>query len=320
MAKVMAKACHVTNLAECARRYGSNKQKKLIVGIVKEVVMKRNNTTGRTTTLIDAEYDFGGGVKKRKTLNLRSVMKYVITTQVTTQQSEEAPVVPETANVHGVGVEPQDDPQDTPTTRSSPRNHQGRQSQSPSLMIRDSNVSTNPINASIALEASTNGNNMENGATAPSPRRSSPRIAAAAARQNSAFSASSTDTAPTTEAHGCKWFKDDEATKQDIGGRVPFREWSQKTAVGEEITAGCDVNCRRSRLDFFLLMFPPTQLQEMCRLTNFQLNKKEGRETTIGEILKFFGIMILATRFEFQSRASLWSNVTTETCERCRRT
>ena len=314
--KVMAKACHVTNLAECARRYGSNKQEKLIVGIVKEVVIKRNNTTGRTTTLIDVEYDFGGGVKKRKTLNLRSVRKYVITTQVTTQQSEEAPVVPETANGHGVGVEPQDTPQDTPTTRSSPRHHQARQLQSPSLIIRDSNVSTNPINASIALEASTNstnGNNMENTTTVPSPRRSSPRIAAAAARQNTAFSTSSTDTdnsssLPTTEAHGCKWFKDDEATKQDIGGRVPFREWSQKTTVGEEITAGCDVNCRRSRLDYFLLMFPPTQLQEMCRLTNFQLNKKEARETTIGEILKFFGIMILATRFEFQSRASLWSN------------
>ena len=111
--KVMAKACHVTNLAECARRYGSNKQEKLIVGIVKEVVIKRNNTTGRTTTLIDAEYDFGGGVKKRKTLNLRSVKKFVGATPVTTQQSEEVPVVPETVNGHGVGVEPQDTPQDT---------------------------------------------------------------------------------------------------------------------------------------------------------------------------------------------------------------
>ena len=32
---------------------------------------------------------------------------------------------------------------------------------------------------------------------------------------------------------------------------------SEKTAVGEEITAGCDVNCRRSRLDFFYLCSPP---------------------------------------------------------------
>ena len=33
--------------------------------------------------------------------------------------------------------------------------------------------------------------------------------------------------------------------------------------------------------------------------------------TSAGEIVKFFGVMLLATRFEFGSRASLWSNVTT---------
>ena len=33
--------------------------------------------------------------------------------------------------------------------------------------------------------------------------------------------------------------------------------------------------------------------------------------TLAGEIVKFFGVMLLVTRFEFGSRASLWSNVTT---------
>ena len=33
--------------------------------------------------------------------------------------------------------------------------------------------------------------------------------------------------------------------------------------------------------------------------------------TSAGEIVKFFGVMLLATRFEFGSRVSLWSNVTT---------
>ena len=33
--------------------------------------------------------------------------------------------------------------------------------------------------------------------------------------------------------------------------------------------------------------------------------------TSTGEIVKFFGVMLLATRFEFGSLASLWSNVTT---------
>ena len=31
-------------------------------------------------------------------------------------------------------------------------------------------------------------------------------------------------------------------------------------------------------------------------------------DTTIGEIQIFFGVWVLSTRFEFGSRASLWSN------------
>ena len=34
---VEAKACHVTNLAECARRYGSNSKTKRVQGVVTHV-------------------------------------------------------------------------------------------------------------------------------------------------------------------------------------------------------------------------------------------------------------------------------------------
>mgnify|MGYP003546679353 FL=1 len=64
-----------------------------------------------------------------------------------------------------------------------------------------------------------------------------------------------------------------------------------------------------SRLDFFLLMFPPKQLTDMVRLTNEALDRRQQKQTTKGEILKLFGIMILMTSFEFTSRASLWSTV-----------
>ena len=33
--------------------------------------------------------------------------------------------------------------------------------------------------------------------------------------------------------------------------------------------------------------------------------------TTAGEIVKFFGVMLLVTRFEFRSRASVWSSTST---------
>ena len=45
-----------------------------------------------------------------------------------------------------------------------------------------------------------------------------------------------------------------------------------------------------SRLDFFLLMFPPTQLADMVRLTSDELDRREKTNTTKGEVLKLFGV------------------------------
>ena len=57
---VEAKACHVMNLAECARHYGSNSKTKRAQGIVTHVEVIKNSTTNRTTTFVTAAYDLGG--------------------------------------------------------------------------------------------------------------------------------------------------------------------------------------------------------------------------------------------------------------------
>ena len=66
-----------------------------------------------------------------------------------------------------------------------------------------------------------------------------------------------------------------------------------------------------SRLEYFLILLPPQQLQLILQLTNNELAIARKNYTTAGEIVKFFGVMLLVTRFEFGSRASLWSNMTT---------
>ena len=66
-----------------------------------------------------------------------------------------------------------------------------------------------------------------------------------------------------------------------------------------------------SHLEYFLMLFPPEQLQLILQLTNNELAIARKNYTTAGEIVKFFGVMLLVTCFEFGSRASLWSNVTT---------
>ena len=46
---------------------------------------------------------------------------------------------------------------------------------------------------------------------------------------------------------------------------------------------------------------------KIFQLTNTKLEKVLHKEKNWQEILKFFGILVLMTRFEFESRASLWS-------------
>ena len=67
---VEAKACHVTNLAECARRYGSNSKTKKVQGIVTHVEVIKNSTTNRTTTFVTAAYDLGGTTIRPCRLNI----------------------------------------------------------------------------------------------------------------------------------------------------------------------------------------------------------------------------------------------------------
>ena len=69
------------------------------------------------------------------------------------------------------------------------------------------------------------------------------------------------------------------------------RQWAVRNALGEPLipnnAAGFST---MSRLDFFLLMFPPTQLADLVRLTNDELDRRGKTNTTKGEVLKLFGV------------------------------
>jgi hypothetical protein len=66
---VHAKAIHVTNEAECGRRYGQNKSTKLVQGHVAEV-HNGLSWTGRNQCFLTCDFNFGLGVSKRKKLNI----------------------------------------------------------------------------------------------------------------------------------------------------------------------------------------------------------------------------------------------------------
>ena len=70
---VEAKACHVTNLAECLHHYGSNSKMKRVQGIMTHVEVIKNSTTNRTMTFVMTAYDLGGTTICPWRLNIQSV-------------------------------------------------------------------------------------------------------------------------------------------------------------------------------------------------------------------------------------------------------
>ena len=70
----MAKAMHVTALAECTRRYGALAKTKMVPGIGFEIVKEVNRGNGRSTSYIVADFYFRGAVIKRCRLTTRKVL------------------------------------------------------------------------------------------------------------------------------------------------------------------------------------------------------------------------------------------------------
>ena len=62
-----------------------------------------------------------------------------------------------------------------------------------------------------------------------------------------------------------------------------------------------------SKMELFLLTFPPNHLIKIIALTNVRLEAKGHENITKGELVKFFGIIILGSRYEFGSRRDLWA-------------
>jgi hypothetical protein len=69
-----------------------------------------------------------------------------------------------------------------------------------------------------------------------------------------------------------------------------------------------DTEQKYSHLDYFLMMYPPVQITAILQLTNIELRLHQKKELSRrGELIRFFGTMILATRFQFNGRHDLRS-------------
>jgi Transposase IS4 len=112
---------------------------------------------------------------------------------------------------------------------------------------------------------------------------------------------------PVATCHGREWRE----SNTELPTNGPFIRKSWKFIcqyTGKEFTPGCDPNKEIDPIDFFMAVFPKKQLQQMIEETNKKLVRSGDPKLTKGELLKWFGILILITRFEYGERAHLWSN------------
>ena len=101
----------------------------------------------------------------------------------------------------------------------------------------------------------------------------------------------------------------------DVNGPTSCCMWKMTCQfTSKEFTAGCDnsgyygKDNKYTPYDFFLSCFPKDQLRAMVEQTSANLTMASKPMTSIGEILKWIGINILITRYEFGERSSLWSS------------
>jgi Transposase IS4 len=71
---------------------------------------------------------------------------------------------------------------------------------------------------------------------------------------------------------------------------------------------------KRTPLDYFLASMPPATIKRVLKETNEKLLDREADELIIAELLRFFGVCSLVTRFKFGRRRELWGQATGSKC------
>ena len=111
---------------------------------------------------------------------------------------------------------------------------------------------------------------------------------------------------PPNKDEGTKWVDANAATvgtgNDGVNKKPVERQWYQLNPFNEKVCDKNDQFLDMSRLESFLLMMPPAQLQKMLDLTNANLQKNGRTELTKQELIKFLGVCLLMTRFDMPGR------------------
>ena len=101
---------------------------------------------------------------------------------------------------------------------------------------------------------------------------------------------------PDATAHGVEWYTHEVLTP--IGGVICKRDWHIRTQSGDCLADGVGEKCF-SPFDYFIAIFPRSNRLEMVEWKIERLLRIGRAGASDRDVLRFFGITVLMTRFEF---------------------
>jgi hypothetical protein len=211
---------HVTNEAECRRRYGSHAKTKIVNGVVTSVETIRNGNNKRTATEITAScYTLGGSVTKVQRLNSRNVKAGHV------------------ADINSDNNEP--------VTELVTGNREPTQSTDDGGSAPVVGISTEQMLAELQSSDEEEERTAEAASMAVQQQQVSHDVGATAGQ--------TTTGPPVAVVHGIEWFKSSaNSIPNSLNGRVARRQWCIRTPVGEVLVPGRNQTTdNMAPLDFF---------------------------------------------------------------------
>ena len=327
--KIENKAVLVPSLAECSGRYGANKTTIILIGTVFEVeIGPKVTTSGRRRTFVVAKFDLGGGDMKYATINIRSVKLHTpepLRPATDGDGGERAAAATTTTTENTTITDPVlirvlEAPAPDPLNNEAFRVVVAQtMAKTPGWSIYKLTEAGGSVVGDVlahVMDAST----VEMPPppplprvipvtlppltlpTIPAPHTPSPHRCYPGVRPMTR----SHSTGEKEYCHGRKWFEDDYSVKHNIKGPHPFLQWFLRTTIGSQLTPGCEEGNNFPCLDYFLLLLSPNQIIQITMYTSQQLVKHGEKGAPKGGIIKQFGIIILAARFEFGYMFQIW--------------
>ena len=163
-------------------------------------------------------------------------------------------------------------------------------------------VSDNPIRSQIGDSVSCV-QNVTSNLTSGNGSSTFPSIDAAVER-TAVRGAQTPASAVFVSSHAVDWSAKD--INSPLNGPMPRRHWSVSSVTGQKISENQGIHSL-SPFDYFQWMFPMSHLSTIVMLTNRELSRFDKQPTNVSEVLKFIGVLVLMSRYEFGPRRNLWA-------------